>query len=96
MCDYGQGDGSRTVSFEYACAPTMSTPTASQPDQSSDPPHYVIKFAGPGGCPGGGGAGGGTSWGTLFLILFPVAVGLCARYAPSVPSRVSYRRRPRP
>lgn len=66
QCDYSQGDGGRTVSIRYKCAPVATPPTASQPDQSVT--HYVIDFSGPGGCAGAGGGGGG--WGKLFLILF--------------------------
>ena len=71
-CDYANGDGGRTLSFNYQCAPIAAPPTATQPDPSVN--HYVIIFKGPSACAGSGGKGGG--WGTLFLILFPVFSGL--------------------
>jgi len=76
-CDYANGDGSRSVSIRYTCAPTYLPPTAGQPDPDVNPPHYIIEFKGPAACAGAAGGSGGTSWGTLFCILFPVA---CATY----------------
>ena len=46
-CDYTDGDGSRTVSMRYICAPTFEQPTAAQPDPMASPPHYEITFTGP-------------------------------------------------
>jgi len=76
-CHYANGDGSRTVDFNYLCADTYTAPTASQPDPEATPPHYLVKLSGPAACAGPGGPAGGSSWGTLFLILFPV---FCALY----------------
>ena len=75
-CAYTGGDGGRTVEFLYTCAPAYAPPTASQPDPESNPPHYVVVFAGPAACGGGGAAETGSSWGTLFCILFPLGVAL--------------------
>ena len=47
-CDYSDGDGGRTVSFEYSCAASYSPPTASQTDPLGL--QYYIRFAGPAAC----------------------------------------------
>jgi len=71
------GGPGRSVTFLYTCAHDYTPPTATQPNPVGQPLYYLLTFTGPGGCPGAALAGGGgMSWGTLFLILFPIAIGL--------------------
>ena len=49
-CDYTGGDGGRSVSMRYICAPTFEHPTATIPDRANNPLHSVITFAGPSMC----------------------------------------------
>lgn len=76
-CAFAGGDGGRALTINYICSQAAFTaPTAAQTGMApGGGDHYVITFTGPAGCIGAGGVGGG-GWGTLFLILFPVFVGL--------------------